>query len=457
MGNGKKLLEEKLNKKEFQKRIDEMHAYDIAEDLLELTLEERDILYHYLTNEQIAEIITYLDPEDAAEILEEFDKERQTEIFDEMTVDDVVDILQEYEDEELRDEIIETLEEVEDVKEFIKYDDHLVGAYMSNEYVYIYPNMDVKEATTSMIKQAGEAESINLLFVIDEADNYLGAVNFKTLVKARSPKLIEEIMITIPTVEDELPITEAVYDMKNYELYELPVVNSENKLIGILTLDDAIDAAAEEAEEDFAKLAALPTSDTQQPWIKTAIQRLPWLIVLMVLFIPLMSFSELMIAGLGGIAILAFFQPLMLSSPGNVSTQTLAVALKAIANEGGMKKKDVFKEFISSLITACFLGAITFIISFLFVYILGLGLPEGASELGRLETAVIFAVIIGGSLTIIVSAVSLLAMGIPHLLKKLKIDPAIASGPFITTLIDLFATFVYFGLATLILKGVGLI
>ena len=108
------------------------------------------------------------------------------------------------------------------------------------------------------------------------------------------------------------------------------------------------------------------------------------------------------------------------------------------ANEGGMKKKDVFKEFISSLITACFLGAITFIISFLFVYILGLGLPEGASELGRLETAVIFAVIIGGSLTIIVSAVSLLAMGIPHLLKKLKIDPAIASGPFITTLIDLF-------------------
>ncbi|HQC30516.1 MAG TPA: hypothetical protein PLP51_02140, partial [Acholeplasmataceae bacterium] len=137
----KKLLEEKLNKKEFQKRIDEMHAYDIAEDLLELTLEERDILYHYLTNEQIAEIITYLDPEDAAEILEEFDKERQTEIFDEMTVDDVVDILQEYEDEELRDEIIETLEEVEDVKEFIKYDDHLVGAYMSNEYVYIYPNM----------------------------------------------------------------------------------------------------------------------------------------------------------------------------------------------------------------------------------------------------------------------------------------------------------------------------
>ncbi|MGI6787579.1 MAG: magnesium transporter [Acholeplasmataceae bacterium] len=454
----KKLLSKQLNKKEFQKEIDEMHAYDIAEDLLELTLEERDKLYRFLTVEQIAEIITYLDPEFAAEILEEFDKERQTEIFDEISVDDAVDILQAYEDDELRDEIIESLDEAEDVKEFLKYDDNLVGAYMSNEYVYIYPNMDVKEATTSLINQAHEAESINLLFVIDEDDNYLGAVNLKALVKARSPKLIEEIMINIPTVEDDLPITEAVYDMKNYELYELPVVNNENKLLGILTLDDIIDVAAEEAEEDFSRLAALPVSiEPTQGRIKTALQRLPWLIVLLVLFIPLMSFSELMIGGLGGIAILAFFQPLMLSSPGNVSTQTLAVALKAIANEGGMKRKDVIKEFISSLITALFLGLITFVISFLFVYLTQLGLPASASMYSNLEVALMFATIIGGSLTIVVSAVSLLAMFIPHLLKLLKIDPAIASGPFITTLIDLFSTFVYFGLATIILRGVGLI
>lgn len=453
----KKLLSEKLTKKEFQKQIDEMHAYDIATDLLELEQGEREKLYRYLSVEQMAEIITYLEAEFAADILEEFDIDRQTAIFDEMTVDDVVDILQEYEDEELRDEIIETLDEAEDVKEFIKYDDNVVGAYMSNEYIFIYPNMDVKEATTSLIQQAPDAETINLLFVIDETENYLGAVNLKTLVKARSPKLIEEIMINIPSVGDNLPITEAIFDMKNYELYELPVVSDENKLIGILTLDDVIDVATEEAEEDFARLAALPISDSKHSWIKTALKRLPWLIVLLVLFIPLMSFSELMIAGIGGIAILAFFQPLMLSSPGNVSTQTLAVALKAISNEGRMKKKDVFKEFISSFMTAIFLGLITFVISFLFVYLLQLGLPESVGRFGRLNTALIFGVIIGGSLTIIVSVVSLLAMGIPHLLKLFKIDPAIASGPFITTLIDLFATFVYFGLATLILKGVGLI
>lgn len=300
----KKLLSEKLSQKEFRARIEEMHAYDIAAELLELSAEEREQLYRYLSVEQIAEIVTYLEPEIAAEVLASFDKEKQIQTLDEMTADDAIDILQAYEDETLRDEIVETLQDAEEVKELIKYDDeNLVGAYISNDYVYLHPEMDVKEATTSLIKQAADAESINLLFVIDENDHYLGAVNLKTLVKARSPKKIEEIMITIPSVRYDLPITEAVYDMKNHELYELPVVDEREQLLGILTLDDIIDAAATEAEEDFEKLAALPASDLKENWLLTALKRLPWLIVLLIISIPLMMFSDVMVASLAGITI----------------------------------------------------------------------------------------------------------------------------------------------------------
>jgi len=453
----KKLLSEKLNKKEFQVRIDEMHAYDIAEDLLGLAPNERKELYQFLSNEQLAEIVAYLEPEIAAGILEEFDVIKQTRILDEMNVDDSVDILQAYEDEELRDIIIETLEDREDIQKIIEYDDDLVGAYMSTDFVLIHPKMDVKEASSSLIKQADEAESINLLFVVDEANNYLGAVDLRVLVRTRSPKLIEEIMIDVPAVTDDLPVTEAVHDMKNYELYELPVVNSDNKLIGFLTLDDIIDIATEEAEEDFEKLAALPKTNRTHGWLKTALRRLPWLIILMIISIPLMSFSDLMIGAISGVTILAFFQPLMLDSPGNVATQTIAVALKSISNEGRMSRGEIKREFISNLFTSLMLGLITFLISFVFVYFTQLGLPESANTFTNVETALIFSLIIAGSLVIVVSVVSLLAIAIPHLFKSMKVDPAVASGPFITTIIDFFSTLVYFGLAALILKGVGMI
>lgn len=453
----KDLLAKKLSKRTFQKELEQFHAFDIAKSLETLSLEETNVLFNNLNLEQTAEIVAYLEHGDAARLLATFDSKKQIAIFNEMNVDDTVDILQSYEDSKLRDQIIKSLIDKEDVSKIITYDDDVVGAYISNDYVSLTKEMDVKEATTSLIKQADDAESINLLFVVDNDGHYLGAVNLKTLVKARSPKTIEEIMIDIPKVIDNSPVTEAVYDMKNYELYELPVTDKDNKLIGILTLDDIIDIATHEAEEDFEKLAALPATDKRDSWLKTALKRLPWLIILMFISIPLMTFSDFMVASISGIVILAFFQPLMLSSPGNVATQTLAVALKSITNEGKMSKKEVGKEFVSNLITSLLLGFITFVLSFLFVYFLQLGLPESAQNFSRLQVALIFASIIGGSLVIVVSLVSLLSIAVPHFFKLIKVDPAVASGPFITTIIDFFSTLVYFGLATLILLKVGML
>lgn len=452
----KQLLDANLTKEKFQERIDELHSHDIATSLMELDKSDRERLYHFLTNEQIAEIVSYLEPEMAVDILEEFDVEKQREILDEMTVDDAVDILQAYEDEELRDDIIDTLREAEDIKDFIKYDENTVGAYMNNDFIVFQPQMDVKEAVTNLIIQAPDAETINTLFVIDENYKYLGAVNLKRLVKARSPKLIKDIMMQVPTVRDDTSITEAVFDMKNYEVFELPVIDEDGELIGMLTLDDILDVAVEEAEEGFQQFAALPSRDITRGTLKTALHRLPWLTILMVLSIPLISFTDLMTGATAGIAILVFFQPLMLDSPGNVSTQTLAIALKAIANEGKMKGKDVIKELSSGLITGLILGIIAFIVSFIFVLISKVT-PEVQQSFTNVQVALIFASILGGSLSVVVALSPLLAICIPHLLKAIKVDPAVASGPFITTVIDLAAALVYFGLATIILRGVGMI
>ena len=398
----KKLLDLNLSKEKFQERIDELHSHDIATSLMTLEIAEREQLYHFLTNEQIAEIVAYLEPETAADILEEFNLEKQREILDEMTVEDAVDILQAYQDKKLRTQVIESLSEKEDIKEFIKYGKDAVGAYMNNEFVVISPKMDVKEAVTSLIAQAPDAETINTLFVVDENKEYLGAVNLKKLVKARSPKLIEEIMTQVPTVGDKSFIAEAVYDMKNYEVFELPVIDEENQLIGILTLDDALDVAALEAEEGFHQFAALPSKDETRGPLKTALYRFPWLAVLMILSIPLISFTDLMTSAIAGIAILVFFQPLMLDSPGNVSTQTLAIALKAISNEGKMKGKDILKEISSGLITGLILGVIAFLISFLFVLVTNIS-PNIQLDYHKVEVALIFASILGGSLAIVVA------------------------------------------------------
>lgn len=452
----RKLLNEHKDNKKLYKIINELHPYDIAEELLLLEKEERERLYHILSNEKIAEIVSYLEPSDAILILEEIDLDKQSDILDEMPTDDAVDILKAYEDEEERDQLIETLEDVEEIKELILYEEDEAGAYMTNDFVLIHPDMDVKEATKSLIKQAPEAETINTLFVVDENNKFLGALPLKTLVKARSPKLVKEVMIKVPTVLDNSSIGEAIFDMKNYEFYELPVLDENSEMLGILTLDDILDAASEEAEEDYEKLAALPDTDKESGVIKTALHRLPWLIILVCLSLPIIFVTDAVSSSISHIAILVFFQPLMLDSPGNVATQTLAISLKTINNEGRMKFKDAMAEIGSGAMTGLILGTIAFLLSFAIMMIFPTEIV-GASTKPYASVAAIISAVLALSLFIVVLLAPILAIAIPHLIKKIKLDPAVASGPFITTVIDVVGAAIYFGLATALLSSIGVI
>jgi magnesium transporter len=244
LNNDKKILKEYL---------DDIHAHDLSELFVELTPEERQKVYTLIHNEKLAEVVSYMEADDAAEILVEFDLEKQKELVEMMEPDDAADIIQELEDDE-QEELISILGEESDIVQLISYDEDETGSAMTSLFVVITPEMDVKQATKKVIKEAADVESINTIFVTDENHHYLGAVPLKKLLKAKTPLAVSEIIEEHPYAFDKDPIEETVQKIRNYATYEMPIVNENMELLGMLTLDDALDIYQEEAQEDFENL-----------------------------------------------------------------------------------------------------------------------------------------------------------------------------------------------------------
>lgn len=430
------------NKRELNRFIEDTHAHDLAILFNELGEEDKAQIYSLLDSEKLAELVSYLEAEDAADILSEFDLEKQVELVEMMEPDDAADIIQELEKDEKTD-LIEKLSENSDVLELIGYDEDETGSAMTNLFIELHPTMDVKQATKLVIKHADEVESINTLFVTEDDEKYVGSISLKALLKAKSPMEVNELMEEYPFVFDKDPISKTVQSIRNYGIYEMPVLDQSYHLVGMITLDDALDIYQEEAQEDYEKLAALPETEEEHGSIRTALHRLPWLFTLLIVSIPLSMVTRQFENIIAAVAILIVFQPLILGSAGNVATQTLAVTLKMIASH----EKGIFinslKEIATGILNGLVIGIIAFVVTYLFSFIH----PNIA------EHAIIISLIIGLSLWVMLSLAPVLAVLIPLGLHSLKLDPAVASGPFITTLIDVTASFVYFGMATLLLGG----
>jgi magnesium transporter len=426
--------------KQLKVYIEEVHAHDLAELFFDLTSEERQKVYLYISNEKLADLVSYMDIEEAAIILQEFDLEKQKEIVEMMEPDDAADIILELEEDE-QEELIELLGETSDVVQLIKYDDDETGSAMTNLLISITPDMDVKVATKKVIKEAADVESINTIFVTDQNGIYLGAVPLKKLLKAKSPDIVSSIIESYPFVYDKDPIEKAVSDIRNYAIYEMPVLNETNHLIGMMTLDDALDIYQEEAQEDFERLAGLPETDIDSKAFKTAMHRVPWLLTLLVISVPISLVTHAFEEVLATVALLIVFQPLILGTAGNVATQTLAVTLKMFAsNEKGLFKNAI-KEILTGLMNGFAIGFIAFLLTILF--------SMTAPSLAQNQWTIAF--IVGISLWLTLILAPMIAIVIPLTLRAFKLDPAVASGPFITTLIDVAALFIYFGLAGLLL------
>lgn len=430
-----------LNDKELLQLLEDIHAHDLSEIFLDLDTEDQERIKNLLTDENYAELISYLDLEDGVELFSDLDLSKQIQIAEIMEPDDAVDIIQELEEEQ-RLEIIKNLDVDSDIIPLIKYDEDDTGSAMTNQVVIIYPDMDVKVATKKTIKEAPEVETISTIFVTDRNDKFLGVVPLRKLLKARTPLLVETLIEDSPYVYDYDPIEKSISAINNYGIYEMPVLNDEDKLLGIITLDDVLDIYQEEAQEDYEKLASLPET-LDHGLFRTAIRRFPWLFILIVLTIPISLVTSYYEEIIATVALLIIFQPLILDSAGNVATQTLAVTLKMLSTEEEGILKNSFREMITGVINGFFIGLVAIVTTLLFAKIN----PNLATNANKI------ALVVGSSLWIAISISPLVAIIIPIFLKKIKVDPAIASGPFITTVCDTFALIIYFGLATLLLGG----
>lgn len=444
--NLKELLKLELQNNELKEKLTSLHPHDIARDIKDLESDEKTRLFSLLDNETFGEVVSYLDTENAAEILKELDTNKQVDILDEVSTDDTVDVLQEYEKDE-RDKLVEKLEDKEDIQDYLKYSEECVGAYITSEYVAVPKGIDVKKAVKLLVKEAPEAETINIIFVVDENGKYEGTITLKSLVKARSPKNVEELIDKYPTLLDLDDVERAALDMKNYNLFAMPVINKENELVGILTVDDVMDITQEEAREDFAMLAAVPATPTKENFVVGGLKRLPWLFILLFLAVPIALLTGSVGVGVMAIGVIALFQPLTLDTPGNIATQTLVVSLKEIKEKNKVSLKEAVKEIISGVLIGIILGIVVFFVSWTMMVIKMPALPDSFSKIPQLEQQTLFSGILGISIFCASSISPIVAIIIPSFCKLIKLDPAVASGPFITTVIDILSTLIYVGVA----------
>ena len=425
------------------------HQYEIAEALPELPDEIRRELYEAFTRRELAEIVSFVEPEKAAELLEDVANRQIAGVIKEMASDDATDIL-DYFDEEKRQAVINLLdrETRDDIETLAAYGEHEAGSIMSTEYIAIESGKDIKDITREIVKRAPDADTIKTTFVVDNNGRLLGTLDLKKVIVTKAPCPVDEIMDTnFRAAEVNDDIDEVIKTIKDYDIDALPVLEA-GVLKGIITEDDAMDAFVEEAEEDYARLGGLTDSEElYESTIDSVRKRLPWLSILLVmnvLVVILISAFDFLFA-LESLTVLAFFQPVILNMAGNSGTQTLAITIQKITKNKLENKNDILKHLGRETLRGGILGIAFGILSFAFSAAL-LALSENNGyEIYKI--AFVFAFSLAISLTV----ANLSGAVIPVLFSKAKIDPATASGPFITTVIDIVALLIYFALATALL------
>ncbi len=440
-----KMLKTKLNR---------YHAYDISEAIMVMTTEERLRLYKYISQDKMASVFEHISDEKGAEFILELDRAEGASLLTEMEIDDAVDILQHLKYEDSTELLLLVDESKRDaIYQLSKYKHQTAGSEMNSEFIKLDAEMDIKDAMKKMVSLANEVELIDTLFVTDEENSLIGVIDLKDLIVAKHPVKIKDIMNTNFYAVHVLDgIQEVVRDIQKYDTLAMPVLNGDGKIEGVITMYDAMDIIEETAHDDYAKLAGLPTEDDVYDTARqSAKKRFPWLALLLFLNIivstVLASYEETIAA----IAVLVLFQPMILDMSGNIGTQSLAVTILRISRETLRTRVNVIQHLISETMIGVVNGMILGFLSFLTSWFLLTLLPIG--EVGGAITPIRVAIIVGVSIFSALSVSSFLGSAIPMILNKLKVDPAVASGPFITTINDVTALMVYFGLASAFLMA----
>lgn len=434
----KSLKEGKLN--EFQEILEELQPYDMAIQYRHLPDKHQNKFLLYLTIRQLTELMQELPKVEQIDILQKLGIEKSAQVLDRMDNDDLTLLLADLEPERI-EELLSQINQ--DDSKFIHttmtYPPETAGRLMNNRYVWIPRHYTIRDAIDKIKHFAELAEYLNYLYIVDEDKKLLGVVSYKDLILGNLEDKIEEVMYKRVVKADVLMDQEDVAQIiSRYDFVTLPIVENDNTLAGIITVDDVIDVVMQEANEDIEKLSASGKSiDFNTPAWTAAYRRLPWLILL--LFIGLFSGSIIsrFEDTLQAVVALTFFMPLIAGMTGNTGTQSLSVVVRGLASQK-LNSKQTVKLIVRELWVGIIIGVICSVLILLIAYVW-----QGSFVLG---------IVVGGSLLMTLIIGTLAGTIIPLILYRFNIDPAVASGPLITTINDILSLLIYFGMATLFIS-----
>jgi len=427
---------------EFREIFLSLHPYEQSQFFEKVGPDSRQTIYQYLSPKEMAEIFQSieLDDDEYEPFLKEMETTYAADMLSEMYADNAVDVLNELNKDQVASYLtIMDDESAQEIKDLLHYEEYTAGSIMTTEYVAIPENSTARSAMTILRNAAPVAETIYYLFVVNDDHQLTGVVSLRDLIIADEDTLIKFIrndrVVSVSVSDDQEEVARMI---KDYDFLAVPVVDFQNHLLGIITVDDILDVLEEEANDDYSKLAAVSEMDTFDKGPLTAAKkRLPWLIILLFLGMLTANLMGIFEDTLDEVAILAVFIPLIAGMAGNSGTQALAVAVRGIAT-GDIAEQSKMKLLIREAGTGLITGIVCSVIGVGIVYFnqhdLLLGLLVGAAIFGS-----IFVATLSGSF-------------IPLLIHRMKIDPAVASGPFITTLNDIISILIYLGLATMFLS-----
>ena len=436
------LLLEENKYSEFIKTADELNVVDLAEYLTTISNEQLPKVLRMFKKDKAAEIFAELDSDIQEIIISGFSDFELSNILTQLYIDDVMDMLDEL-PANIVDRILKTAnkEKRAEINRFLKYNEDSAGSVMNSDFVRVRSDMTVAKAVEHIRKTGARKETIYVIYVTDNTRTLNGIVELRDLLFANEDQLISDIMdtnvISSLTTDDKESVAMKI---SKYSLLALPVVDSENRLVGIVTVDDAIEVIEEETTEDIEIMAAIAPSD--KPYLKTSVfeifkKRIVWLLLLMVSATVTSAIISHYEAALAKMVILTSFIPMLMGTGGNAGSQASVTVIRGISLDE-IKMGNIFKVLFKELRVSLLCGVVLAAATFLKVMVVD-----------RVTVGVAF--VVSATLLVAVIVAKLVGSSLPILAKRLGFDPAVMASPFITTIIDAIALIIYFTIASAVL------
>ncbi len=417
----------------------DLHPADIGEIINHLKIEDAQFVFEILDTETASEVVVELDENLREKILKGIDTEKITDIVDELEVDDATDIVSDLPDE-VAEQVLENIdvEDSEDVKELLKYPEDSAGGIMSSDYVFVYSHLTIRSAIRAVRENSEEFEHIYYIYVITEDNELKGIVSLKSLLvnplKTKISSVMEEDLIYVtPDLDQE----EVANMMKKYDLVSIPVVNENKKMLGRITIDDVVDVIQEEADEDIQKIAGLSEEqESSDSVFRISRIRLPWLVIALVMELVAAAVLSTYENYLQQLVVVTFFIPVVMAMGGSSGTQSAIVMVRGLST-GEVWIQESLRKLGKEFLVAFMNGLACSLILL------------GGAYIFFDDTTFYFSVVLSFTLLIIIVFATMVGASIPILLKKLGADPAIATGPFVTTTNDILGLVIYLATITL--------